>query len=44
MYALNIVSDQFKGLSVIKQHRLVNKMLGDEIKEWHGVRMNTRAP
>ncbi|KAK3624602.1 hypothetical protein LTR56_020949 [Elasticomyces elasticus] len=44
MYALDIVSDHFKGLPVIKQHRLVNKVLGEEIKKWHGVQLKTRAP
>ncbi len=44
MYALDIVSEQFKGLPIIKQHRLVNKVLGDEIKKWHGVQLKTKAP
>ncbi|KAI5362336.1 Putative BolA protein [Septoria linicola] len=44
MYALDIVSEQFKGLPVIKQHRLVNKVLGEEIKKWHGVQLKTKAP
>jgi len=44
MYALDIVSDQFKGLNVMKQHRLVNKILGEEIKKWHGVQLKTKAP
>ncbi|KAF2235821.1 bola-like protein [Viridothelium virens] len=43
MYALDIVSAQFKGLPVIKQHRMVNEVLGDEIKRWHGVQLKTRA-
>lgn len=44
MYALDVVSEQFKGLPIIKQHRLVNKILGDEIKQWHGVQLKTKAP
>ncbi|KAI7343871.1 hypothetical protein KC354_g15438 [Hortaea werneckii] len=44
MYALDIVSEQFKGLPVIKQHRLVNKVLGEEVKKWHGLQMKTKAP
>lgn len=43
MYALNIVSPKFKGLPVMKQHRLVNEILGDEIKKWHGVQLRTSA-
>jgi len=44
MYGLDIVSAKFKGLPVIKQHRLVNSILGEEIKKWHGVQLKTRAP
>lgn len=44
MFALNIVSEQFTGLPVIKQHRLVNQVLGEEIKKWHGVQLRTSAP
>jgi stress-induced morphogen len=44
MYALDIVSEQFKGLPIVKQHRLVNSVLGDELKKWHGVQMKTKAP
>lgn len=44
MYALDIVSEQFKGLPMIKQHRLVNSVLGDEVKKWHGLQLKTKAP
>ena len=44
MYALDIVSERFAGLPVIKQHRLVNSVLGEEIKKWHGVQLKTKAP
>jgi BolA-like protein 3 len=44
MFALNIVSEQFKGMPVIKQHRLVNQILREEIKTWHGVQLKTKAP
>lgn len=44
MYAIDIVSEQFKGLSVIKQHRLVNKILEDQMKDWHGVQLKTKTP
>jgi stress-induced morphogen len=43
MYALEIESPKFNGLSVIKQHKLVNKILEEEIKGWHGVQLRTRA-
>lgn len=44
MYALDIVSDKFTGLPIVKQHRLVNQVLGDEMKKWHGVQLKTKAP
>ncbi|OMP83530.1 Altered inheritance of mitochondria protein 1, partial [Diplodia seriata] len=43
MYALDIHSPKFKGLTVIKQHKLVNEILKDEIKSWHGVQLRTKA-
>ncbi|KAF1965602.1 bola-like protein [Bimuria novae-zelandiae CBS 107.79] len=44
MYALQIESERFKGLSVIKQHKMVNEVLKEEIKGWHGVQLRTKAP
>ncbi|KAF2763613.1 bola-like protein [Teratosphaeria nubilosa] len=44
MYALDIVSERFRGLSVIQQHRLVNRVLGEDIKGWHGLQLKTKAP
>jgi BolA-like protein 3 len=44
MYALEIESFKFKGLSIIKQHKLVNQVLENEIKKWHGIQLKTRAP
>ncbi|KAF2456404.1 bola protein [Lineolata rhizophorae] len=43
MYAINITSDKFKGLTVIKQHRLVNEVLKDYVKNWHGVQLRTHS-
>lgn len=43
MYALQIESERFKGLSVIKQHKMVNEILKEEIKGWHGVQLRTKA-
>ena len=44
MYGIEIVSARFRGLSVLKQQRLVNEVLGEEIKGWHGVQLKTRVP
>lgn len=43
MYAIEIVSSRFEGLSVVKQHRLVNEVLKEEIGGWHGVQLKTRV-
>jgi hypothetical protein len=43
MYALDIASSKFQGLSVVKQHRLVNEVLGEDIKNMHGIQLRTRA-
>jgi stress-induced morphogen len=43
MYAIEIASQKFKGLPMMRQHRLVNEVLADEIKAWHGVQLRTKA-
>jgi len=44
MYGIEVVSERFRGLSMLRQQRLVNEVLGEEIKGWHGVQLKTRAP
>ncbi|QSZ31494.1 hypothetical protein DSL72_001061 [Monilinia vaccinii-corymbosi] len=44
MYGIEIVSEKFRGLNMLKQQRLVNKVLGEEIKRWHGVQLRTSVP
>lgn len=43
MFAINVTSDQFKGLTRIKQHKLVNGILAEDIKQWHGLQLSTKA-
>lgn len=43
MFAISLESEQFKGLPMIKQHRLVNAALKDEIAKWHGLQLKTKA-
>ncbi|OWB80221.1 hypothetical protein B5S32_g4480 [[Candida] boidinii] len=43
MFAINIQSTKFKGTTMIKQHRLVNEILKDEISKWHGLQLKTKA-
>ncbi|KAJ4294957.1 hypothetical protein N0V88_005197 [Collariella sp. IMI 366227] len=44
MYGIEISSEKFRGLNMLKQQRLVNAALGDLMKEWHGVQLKTRVP
>ncbi|TGZ83390.1 hypothetical protein EX30DRAFT_339572 [Ascodesmis nigricans] len=43
MYAIEIASSRFRGLTMMKQHRLVNEVLAEEIRGWHGVQLRTKA-
>ena len=43
MYAIDIASPKFKGANMLKQQRMVNAALGDVMKQWHGVQLNTRV-
>ena len=43
MFAINITSKKFNGLSLIKQHQLVNRILRDDISRWHGLQLTLRS-
>lgn len=43
MFSIVVESGKFKGLPMIKQHRLVNEVLKDEISQWHGLQLKTKA-
>ncbi|KAG0377531.1 MAG: bola protein [Linnemannia gamsii] len=43
MYQVEVVSLAFKDLNMVKQHRLVNETLKEEIKGMHGIRLTTKA-
>lgn len=43
MFAILVESEKFKGIPMIKQHRLVNELLKDEIKQWHGLQLQTKV-
>ncbi|KAK4246918.1 hypothetical protein C7999DRAFT_14994 [Corynascus novoguineensis] len=43
MYGIEICSEKFRGLNMLKQQRLVNAALGDLMNEWHGVQLKTRG-
>jgi stress-induced morphogen len=40
-YAITIASTAFKGITVVKQHRLVNEALKKEIEGIHGLQLKT---
>ncbi|KAK9461161.1 uncharacterized protein V1516DRAFT_675161 [Lipomyces oligophaga] len=42
MFAINIVSKAFVGKPMIKQHRMVNAVLADDVKQWHGLQLQTK--
>ncbi|KAK3368643.1 bola protein [Podospora didyma] len=44
MYGIEVSSEKFRGLNMLKQQRLVNTSLADLMKEWHGVQLKTRVP
>ncbi|XP_054278640.1 bolA-like protein 3 [Macrosteles quadrilineatus] len=44
MYEIAVVAGEFKGLTIVKQHRLVNEALKEEIKDMHGLRIHTALP
>ncbi|KAG2151858.1 bola protein [Suillus cothurnatus] len=41
-YAIKIASDAFKGLSTLNQHRLVTRVLKEEIEGIHGLQVRRR--
>ncbi|KAG6036042.1 hypothetical protein E4U41_005820 [Claviceps citrina] len=43
MYAIDIASPAFRGVGMLKQQRMVNSALGDLMRGWHGMQLNTRA-
>lgn len=44
MYEVFVESDEFKGLTIVKQHQCVCDALKVQIKSFHGIRVNTRVP
>ncbi|CAN8096675.1 unnamed protein product [Discula destructiva] len=44
MYGIEISSEKFRGANMLKQQRMVNAVLGDLLKGWHGCQLKTRIP
>ncbi|CAO3619824.1 unnamed protein product [Cunninghamella blakesleeana] len=43
MYAIDIATKAFEGKSIVKQHRLINELLKEEIKGMHGLQLKTSS-
>ena len=43
MFEVFVKDAAFKGLNTVKQHRLVTEALKAEIKEMHGIRIQTEV-
>jgi stress-induced morphogen len=44
MYSIEITSEKFRGSNMLKQQRMVNAALGEQIKSWHGLQLRTKVP
>ncbi|KAG0680106.1 BolA-like protein 3 [Kluyveromyces marxianus] len=42
MFSIDVTSEKFQSLSIVKQHKLVNDILKEDIKRWHGLQLRTR--
>lgn len=43
MFSIFVQSEKFAGLNTMRQHRMVNEILADEIRSWHGLQLVTKA-
>ncbi len=43
MYSIDITSEKFRGLNMLKQQRVVNSVLADMVKEWHGLQLRDQS-
>ena len=44
MYEVYVSSESFRGKRTIQQHRIVTQVLKEQIKDMHGLRINTDVP
>jgi len=44
MFEIKVAADEFKNKSIVQQHKVVTKILQDEISQWHGFVLLTSAP
>ncbi|XP_037913846.1 bolA-like protein 3 [Hermetia illucens] len=44
MFQISVESEEFKGVPIVKQHRMITETLKDHIKDMHGLRIHTSVP
>ncbi|KAK3605736.1 hypothetical protein CHS0354_013534 [Potamilus streckersoni] len=44
MYEVLVEAEEFRGKRTVLQHKMINEALKEEIKEMHGLRINTKVP
>ncbi|KAK9686730.1 BolA-like protein [Popillia japonica] len=44
LFKIFVECEDFRGLSILKQHRAVTDVLCEQIKQFHGIRIETRVP
>ena len=44
MFEIKIVAEEFQNKSIVQQHKVVAKVLKEDISQWHGFTLMTSAP
>ena len=44
MFQIKIAAEEFESKSIVQQHKIVTKVLQDDISQWHGFTLLTSAP
>lgn len=44
MYEISVESIEFKGIPIVRQHKMITDTLKTEIKNMHGLRIHTAVP
>lgn len=44
MYRVFVASSEFQGKTLVQQHRLIQQALKEEVKNWHGLTIETETP
>ncbi|KAH3900370.1 Bol3p SCDLUD_003345 [Saccharomycodes ludwigii] len=42
MFAIEVTSKKFNDLNIVKQHKLINQILKEDIPKWHGLQLKTK--